>query len=146
MSAPKIGECTEDLDLVTRRDAFHVPGVLAIEAPGNSLHPGDSVRFTDDSYAAVELCFPAERHGIVDPFITEDLHGLAFWVILSPDKISGLRHHFDITVDASVDRPQRHRTKIGSTDWCQADCDDEQTGGLDPARDFDDWCPTDCDS
>lgn len=80
-----------------RRDAFHVAGVLVTSA--DHVRPGDHVRFTDGTFTAVRLCECSERHGIVDPFVNAVPLGKLFWMLLKPNSVGNLVHHFDLTLD-----------------------------------------------
>ncbi len=62
-NAPKVGEVTDDLSLLGRRDAFHVPGILV--QSDFSVPAGTPVRFTDDTLTKVVPVYKEE-------FYTED--------------------------------------------------------------------------
>lgn len=81
-----------------RRDAFHVPAILA---NGVGVQPGDSVRFTDMAMTNAERCPEFCRHGVVNPF-SGVLPGRPFWVLLNPALIRDLTHHFDVKPDPPI--------------------------------------------
>lgn len=91
----KLGEFAE-FDSVGKRDAFHVSAVIAV-ATKEDLSPGESVRFLDTSLKEVEPCIPSARHGIVDPFLKNRvIPGSAVQILLRPDGVTNLSHHFDV--------------------------------------------------
>lgn len=54
MGAPKLGGTTEDLALIGRRDAFHVPAFLV--AVRGIVRAGDFVRFSDHACCEAVKC------------------------------------------------------------------------------------------
>jgi|HubBroStandDraft_1064217.scaffolds.fasta_scaffold232710_1 hypothetical protein len=92
----KIGEVTEDINLVGTRDAFHVPAILAWSE--DDVTPGASVRFVDAQLTKVERCHPNDKEGIVDPFTSRYglYSGTVFWVLLVPGCADNLRHVFNV--------------------------------------------------
>jgi len=95
MSAPKISETTTDRDLLGRRDAFHVPGVLVVcESP---IEPGSHVRFINTSFRVVEVTDKSDCDAIVDPFLRSVVPARTlFWVFLIPGMVQNLTHTFVI--------------------------------------------------
>lgn len=100
MDIPKVGETTTNEEIIGRRDAFHVPGVL-VQANALML-PGDRVNFTDDSMTMVRDTHDDNKYqAVVDPFIPAEGvgPGTMFWVFPIPGSTSPVRHDFDITID-----------------------------------------------
>lgn len=92
----RLGQTEPPEAIPGRKDAFHVPAVLA--ASDDALRPGDSVRFTDATLTKVELCGEPIRHGVVDPFAGKIAPGRRVWVLLNPDLIVGtLTHQFEVS-------------------------------------------------
>jgi len=88
-----------DGNFLGKRDAFHVPGVLATCI--TKLAPGDSVRFVNDKMQVVEKVPAKEkkkRHGISDPFVPAIKPGDLFWVLLEPGMVVNLVHQFDLKI------------------------------------------------
>lgn len=91
----KVGQISNDLADVGRRDAFHVPGVLV--TCGQHLRGGDWVRFTDADCQRVELTMRGDAEALVDPFLKDINPGQGFWVFVVPELVGTLVHHFEIT-------------------------------------------------
>lgn len=89
----KFGERYGNAGLIGRRDAFHTGGVL-VASWGRS--PGEWVRFTDADCTVVEKCSRDESHGMIDPFLAGPLEDGVVWVMLNPDSMADLQHHFDL--------------------------------------------------
>ncbi len=80
-----------------RKDAFHVPAVLA--TTDDVLEAGDNVVFFGDpSRVVVEESAKRGRHGVIDPFAKEVGPGKLFWVILDPSIVSDMTHQFDVSI------------------------------------------------
>lgn len=95
MSILKVGEVSQDVSLMGKRDAVHVPVILV--ATRMTLKAGQNVKFTDKSMMQVTFCAKHERQAIVDPFIEHVLSpGDIFHVLLEPSLVSNLTHQFDI--------------------------------------------------
>ncbi len=101
MSKPQIGQLGgTDLG---RRDAFHVPCILATSP--QYLESGQLVRFHNSK--VVLECVRSISHGIVDPFVAIGIMpGTPFWVMIHPGLTKDLTHHFvveglDDTSDSS---------------------------------------------
>ena len=74
----------------SRRDAVHVAiaPCIALER----MKPGQRVCLNDDQHS-ISACSVGEGVGIVDPYLTEDVHpGEVCYVFLYPNTITGLRH------------------------------------------------------
>jgi hypothetical protein len=117
MSAPKVGEVTDDVSLIGRRDAFHVPGIL-VQSDYN-IPAGMKVRFTDktctkvvpmykeDFYTYVEddegnetdeeVRLPA--HAVADPFKPYCKREQLFWVFPMPGTVNDLTHSFNFDLE-----------------------------------------------
>jgi hypothetical protein len=96
---PSIGHVSEDVSLLGRRDAFHVPAVLV--TCDIYIEPGESVVFENSLYKKVRRAvFNETRHGLVDPFISMPAPGKLFWVLLVPGAVENLVHQFEINTDA----------------------------------------------
>ena len=94
----KIGETTTDPTNAGKRDAFHVPCILATSH--DTLHGGDGVRFVDRKFVRVERSNHEDQHAIVDPFAGRVIKpGTYFWALLIPESTSNLAHHFDVEFD-----------------------------------------------
>lgn len=88
------------------RDAFHVPCVLV--SSSYVLSSGQPVMFTKN-FKHVIPCAWSNRHAIVDPFVTrEQISNRAFWVMIIPDVVKDLSHHFNIDVDGVEDSGDVH--------------------------------------
>lgn len=95
MNPPKISETNMADEHLGRRDAFHVPVVLARSA--EYLVGGEFVKFTNSAFTHVVSVDEAEfAQGVVSPWIHSAWPGQLFWVMLKPDTTSNLTHHFDI--------------------------------------------------
>jgi hypothetical protein len=94
----KIGQI-ETNGVPGRRDAFHSPSILVRSE--EYLRPKDDVQFTDATFTVVKLSGVADRHGIVDPFIKAIKPGELFWVLLVPDSVGNLVHHFDVNLNVT---------------------------------------------
>lgn len=101
MNIPKVGETTTETTLLGRRDAFHVPAVLA--SSGETILRGEHVAFIDSEFTYVTPSSYFDRHGIVDPFTNERMipPGTLFWVFLIPEAVGNLAHHFDIKLNVA---------------------------------------------
>lgn len=94
----KVGTVNVEGELAGVRDAIHVP--LVTVTTDEYLNAGDSVEFTDYTFAKVRSCGRPSRHGIIDPFIKQIVKpGDIFKVLLEPDMNIQVRHHFDIFVE-----------------------------------------------
>ncbi len=94
----KLGQIETVLSL-GHRDAFHMPAVLV--ACDETLRPGDSVKFVEGTWTKVVVCFPNERHGIIDPFIGMATipAGRCVAMLLQPSLVDGkLYHNFEIVL------------------------------------------------
>lgn len=114
----KIGQI-ETTGVPGRRDAFHSPAILVKSE--DYLRPKDDVRFTDSTCTAVKLSGVTERHGIVDPFIKEVKPGQLFWVLLIPDSVGNLVHHFDVTLNFAAVPPPVDEEDYDSSEYDRAD-------------------------
>lgn len=104
-----------------RRDAFHVPSVLATSR--ETLKPGDSVRFSG-TWDAVS-CAREVRHGVVDPFVDVKLlneAGSQFWVLLEPGVVSDMVHHFQLNAPGMPEDVDTAESYDEEDDWCMG-CD-----------------------
>ncbi|OWK42144.1 hypothetical protein FRUB_04222 [Fimbriiglobus ruber] len=77
-----------------RRDAVHI--AVAPVTAAHALEPGQHVGFTPlgqtEMVGAVD---PGQGIGIVDPFLTADVHaGGRFWMFLYPNTVTSLRHYW----------------------------------------------------
>lgn len=102
---PKLGQTTTDAGLLGRRDAFHVPGVLAAVAK-YGLEPGSKVKWVAGSRTMVRAWDEDEEGGepdaIVDPFLPMSpalAPGVFFWVLPWPGKVRDLTHNFTLDGD-----------------------------------------------
>lgn len=79
-----IDAISEDTTLLDRRDAFHIPCILA--KSNSRLHGGFHVKFIDVDMTTVRLCLANEvYHGIVSPFRNSViLPGQLCWIMLRP--------------------------------------------------------------
>lgn len=78
-----------------KRDAIHL-AVLPAEA-SQRLAPGQRIGIVEGiAYpAGKSLCLGTivPYHGIVDPFLTNDVHeGETFWFVMKPREVKSLRH------------------------------------------------------
>lgn len=97
MTVPKISQTCDDISLLGRRDAFHVPGVLVHSY--QYLQPGDGVKFLDAICTLVESAGYETRDAIIDPFLPSEIPpGTLFWVFPTPELVGNLTHHFDLNV------------------------------------------------
>jgi hypothetical protein len=99
MSKPQIGQINY-YDEEGKRDAFHVPCILATAI--DHMMAGQVVKFVDDKVVA---CMREDSHGIIDPFIETNViePGQKFWVMLNPDLVTNLVHHFTVEgIDTEV--------------------------------------------
>lgn len=79
------------------KDAAHMPCVVVTCA--KFVLPGDHVKFTDGG-TQVEECHKGDRHGIVDPFLTEAVPpGKSFYILLLPKVVGSLTHNFPLIID-----------------------------------------------
>lgn len=82
---------------VGRKDAFHVPAILA--QPVENIGKGSHVQFTDHTMESIRCCDEVDAHGIIDPFI---LRGVTpadmVWVFVNPNilKDGSLTHSFEL--------------------------------------------------
>lgn len=100
---PKIGQTSMDQQLLGRRDAFHVPCVLAMS--DTCVYARDRVRFISAEFTSVEPVIDvSESHGVADPFMPNLFAepGTLFWVILAPGLATNLTHHFTIGKGALI--------------------------------------------
>jgi hypothetical protein len=103
-TAPKVGQTTTDMALLGKRDAMHVPVVLARAVSPCSA--GWYVRFVDDACTEVTTTRKSLAEGVVDPFITHDtLPGELVWVFLMPHLVGTVAHAFDIVRDGVKSPP-----------------------------------------
>lgn len=121
MTLPKIGETANDGDLRGRRDAYHMPGILADCC--DELTPGTSVVFVDGRLTRVRACEEGEnRHGIVDPFLAAPVDGEVFHVLLVPQLTANLTHHYDIDLGSGQEfyRPEGETARDADDPcrWC----------------------------
>ena len=121
----QIDEVKSDNGLAGSKDAFHVPAVFA--CCYGSVSPGDNVRFPnsyDVSY--VEKCSVEQRHGVVSPFITNEIEpGELFWVLLKPNLVEGLTHSFKIKgfeEDAEEPRSYKWEDPLEEDTWGCKNC------------------------
>jgi hypothetical protein len=118
----KIGETEDDLNNLGRRDAFHVAAILVFSE--QELAPSDNVRFEDNNYLTVIKSDKNDRHAIVDPFIEKAEIGKLFWVLLVPDAVKGLAHHFDLNFNdvpqaAVIVPPEEEDDDVIDDDGCK---------------------------
>lgn len=100
MSILKVGEISNDVSLIGKRDAVHVPVILVTS--NMTLKAGQNVKFSNKEMTLVEFCAKKDRQAIVDPFIENTLvSGDIFHVLLEPSLVTNLTHQFDI---ASIDK------------------------------------------
>lgn len=98
-----------DNKLPLRRDAFHVPCILAMQQLGQTLRAGDRVRFVPVtsltagfSESMVCLAGVNECHGVIDPFADVKAGDLV-WVLVRPDLLDGpLTHSFKLKFSTTV--------------------------------------------
>ncbi len=94
MNKPQLGQLGgEDLG---RRDAFHVPCILAI--CNEYLPPGVNVDFVDSKRVIPHSIHNlGSGHGISDPFIKGGIvAGTPFWVMIHPSLTDNLTHSFTV--------------------------------------------------
>lgn len=89
-----------------QRDAIHI-AILPATA-GEKLWRGQSVTLaygtSDMAISSREDYGLIEPIGIVDPFLKDDVKvGERFWIFLSPNSVTGMRHHWEHPL---VDHPQ----------------------------------------
>lgn len=94
MSLLKVGEISDDVTLLGKRDAVHVPVILV--RSNMTLKAGQNVKFSNKEMTLVEFCAKKDRQAIVDPFIDTLKPGDIFHVLLEPSLVSNLTHQFDI--------------------------------------------------
>jgi hypothetical protein len=103
-SAPGVGlTIAHDARLLGRRDAFHVPAILAISL--EPMRPGQRVEFDltvpgGSLQVVVGVDDFKDARGIVDPFVPYRIKtGEMFWVWLIPGAARGLRHEFEVDLN-----------------------------------------------
>lgn len=107
------------LDETATRDAIHI-AVLPVEA-GEDLRRGQYVKLSPGTGRAVKAG-PADALGIADPFLTDGAgEGERFWLFLTPNTITGMRHHWqhpavDGLETVAAPRPSRAYAQ----EWLQA--------------------------
>lgn len=94
MSILKVGEISDDVTLLGKRDAVHVPVILV--RSNMTLKAGQNVKFSNKEMTLVEFCAKKDRQAIVDPFVEVLAPGDIFHVLLEPALVSNLTHQFDI--------------------------------------------------
>lgn len=121
MNAPKVGEVTNDISLLGRRDAFHVPGILVLS--DYAIPAGQKVRFTDKTCTKVVPIYNEDfetyeenekgeeiyksikitAHAVVDPFCpyipSTGLGKTLFWVFPLPGTVNDLTHSFALDLN-----------------------------------------------
>jgi hypothetical protein len=80
------------------RDATHVACICVCSDV--NLLPGQSLKIVPNS-AKVEPCEIKERHGIVDPFLTETvMSGTPFYALIEQKFVSELTHQFTVNLES----------------------------------------------
>jgi len=116
--APKVGETTSDRSFTGRRDAFHVPGILAYSA--EALYAGEHVVFFNTELTTVRAVSDG-GDGIVDPFVTGRIApGTLVWILLKPGTVENLVHYFEVNI-----QPQKEEIQDDSCAGCYGYDDDE---------------------
>jgi hypothetical protein len=93
MSGLRLGSNGPAVEIGTR-DAFHVPAVFV--RAGEPLIGGHHVKLNHDRTCATLAKTYKEADGVVDPFMqTVDLNGYC-WVLIRPDLVGDVQHHFEI--------------------------------------------------
>jgi hypothetical protein len=96
----KIGQSYTSCTELGKRDAFHVPAILA-KVLGSGLEGGVPVIFIDDDLTTVEASYGnIAPHGVIDPFLGKVNPYTYCWVFLVPDSIKNLQHKFDVTKES----------------------------------------------
>lgn len=120
---PKVSQTTTDLSLLGRRDAFHVPGVLVTSS--GYVSASDPVLFTDSSCKEVIVATFSRKDAVVDPFVSGILDpGTLFWVFITPERVSNLTHHFEIS--PIVGASETIFTGEDSEDWRNRECYEDE--------------------
>lgn len=98
-NAPIVGELSTNKELLGRRDAFHVPGVLV--KCSTPVAPGEWVMFVNPQQTQVQVVAPhsKNRQALVDPFIPAISipAGTLFWVFPKPGMVQNLVHSFELS-------------------------------------------------
>lgn len=105
MSDVKLGQLIEG---EAERDCVHV--ALAPVVAAEALSPGEHVGIQTDGRVGMS----DKPIGIVDPFLTHEIQeGEKFWLILYPNTVTGMRHHWNhpafgaADLDSAVDESRR---------------------------------------
>lgn len=87
---PKLGQLITD---VVQKDAVHF--ALAPVVANENLKPGEHIGFIVEGNTELVSKVCAQPIGIVDPFLRAPVRkGEAFWMMLYPGTITGLRHEW----------------------------------------------------
>lgn len=124
MTAPRMG-VFGDVSKVGQRDAFHVPVVLV--TCDSVVFPGDRAVFDGPNKirpkTTMEKC-----QAIVDPWLDRAIpDGTPFYVMVSPDLVGDLVHHFEIdgipsAVDLAVKKAVEEAEREFDEDYPCRDC------------------------
>lgn len=104
MSKIAFGSVNDDYDLGFR-DATHMPCVMVFCY--DNVKAGQSIKFKTTKADEVVVCPDSERHGIVDPFLTQVVRGGSnnygraekFWMLLEPKVVGSLSHSYPLILD-----------------------------------------------
>lgn len=103
MEPSKIGKVQTE-GVLGERDAFHVPCVLT--SCDYNIAGNTNVKFVDKSLTKVTSCGFVDRHGIVDPFLSQANSGQLFWVLLNPNLVTKLNHQFEVNLEIDDSEPE----------------------------------------
>lgn len=106
----KLGELIE---FPEERDAVHVAIAPVIAA--EPLKPGTHVGFTDENRRVGKVRNPI---GIADPFLKSVIaEGQEFWLLLYPNTITGMRHHWEHPAFKDTEKDKVELAKLWLTDF-----------------------------
>lgn len=93
-----------------KRDAIHV--AIAPVVAAHELKPGEHIGLDSTGRA----CLVGKNIGIVDPFLKSNVpQGGSFYMVLYPNTVTGMRHHWQHSAFPTVDAPtdlDKHKAMI----------------------------------